>query len=434
MLGSKKGGAWTWTSYRQFKALVEPLRAGLAALGVTAGDRVAFIGDNSVEWAAAAYATYGLGAAFVPMYQAQRPSEWQFILADCGARAVFVANEQSYGALQEMRHKLPDLAHVIGIARPAGAADSWSTIVAAGAAKPVPAASPDPGSIAGFIYTSGTTGQPKGALLSHANILSNLVAVHEIFPLTSEERYLSFLPWAHSFGQTVELHMLVSFGASLAINDELPRLLENMAEVKPTVLVAVPRIFNRIYDSVNHDIAGRPKLLQRIIHGGLRGAIKRQRGERLGPIERLELAFDDKAVFHKIRERFGGHLKYVFSGSATLSQEVAEFIDALGIDVYEGYGLTETSPIVTSNSPGGRRFGSVGRPLPGVRVVIDTKVGKNEREGEIVVYGPNVMIGYHHRPEENQQALMSDGGLRTGDLGYLDEDGFLYITGRIKEQ
>ncbi len=434
MLGTRKAGGWTWISYRQFRDLVDALRAGLAGLGVKPGDRVAFIGDNSVEWAAAAYATYGLGASFVPMYQAQRPSEWQFILGDCGARVVFVANEPSYAALQEMRAALPELTHVIGVARPAGAADSWAAVLAAGAAKPAPAISPDPGSIAGFIYTSGTTGKPKGALLSHANILSNIVATHENFPLTPDERYLSFLPWAHSYGQTVELHMLVSYGSSLAINDELPRLLDNLAEVKPTVLVAVPRIFNRIYDAVNQEIAGRPAFLQHVIHGGLRGAIKRARGERLGPVERLELAFDDNVVFRKIRERFGGRLKYVFSGSATLSKDVAEFIDALGIQVYEGYGLTETSPIVTTNTPAARRFGSVGRVLPGVRVVIDTQVTGHAGEGEIVVYGPNVMIGYHHRPEENQQALMPDGGLRTGDLGYLDKDGFLFITGRIKEQ
>ena len=434
MLGTRKGGTWTWLTYRQFRDLVDGLRGGLAGLGIKAGDRVAFIGDNSVEWAAAAYAAYGLGASFVPMYQAERPNEWQFILADCSARAVFVANTATYDAVSGMRASLPDLGPIIGVARPPSAADSWATVVAAGAAKPVAAISPEPKSVAGFIYTSGTTGKPKGALLSHANILSNITAVHQLFELTPDERYLSFLPWAHSYGQTVELHMLVSFGASLAINDELPRLLENLAEVKPTVLVAVPRIFNRIYEAVNREISARPGFVQRLIHGGLRGAIKRTRGESLRTLERFELAFDDKVVFPKIRDRFGGRLKWVFSGSATLSKNVAEFIDALGIAVYEGYGLTETSPIVTSNSPRGRRFGSVGQVIPGVRVVIDTKVTGDPREGEIVVYGPNVMLGYHHRPEEDTHTLMADGGLRTGDLGYLDADGFLYISGRIKEQ
>ena len=434
VLGTKKQGAWQWLTYRQLGQLIDDVRGGLAGLGVQAGDRVAFIGDNSVEWAAAAYATYGMAASFVPMYQAQRPSEWQFILRDCSARVVFVATEAAYDALQGMRASLPDLAHVIGLKRPRGVPDSWSGLVAAGVARPVPARSPDPQSVAGFIYTSGTTGKPKGALLSHANISSNIEAVHQVIEISPDDRFLSFLPWAHSYGQTVELHMLLSWGASLAINDELPKLLDNMAEVKPTVLVAVPRIFNRIYDMVTREIAGQPALLQKLINGGVDAAIRRSRGEPIGTIDALKLAFDEKVVFQKILDKFGGRLRYAFSGSATLSRKVAEFIDALGIAVYEGYGLTETSPIVTSNNTSGRRFGTVGRALPGVRVVIDTSVTGDEREGEIIVYGPNVMIGYHNRPAENEAALMPDRGLRTGDLGYLDEDGYLIISGRIKEQ
>jgi long-chain acyl-CoA synthetase len=228
--------------------------------------------------------------------------------------------------------------------------------------------------------------------------------------------------------------MIVSFGASTALNDELPHLLENLAEVRPTVLVAVPRIFNRLYENVTRQIEERPAFLRRIIRTGLRGAIKRSRGVPLGPIERLELAFDDKVVFEKIRRKLGGRLRFVISGSATLNHEVAELIDAVGLPVYEGYGLTETSPIVTANAPGQRRMGSVGRPVPGVTVTIDTRVTGDDVEGEIVVHGPNVMRGYHDRPEETRRTIDPDGGLRTGDLGHLDGDGYLYITGRIKEQ
>jgi len=434
ILGTRHAGAWRWVTYRRLRYLIDDVRAGLAGLGVEPGDRVAFIGDNSVAWAAAAYATYGLAAAFVPMYQAQRPSEWRFILADCGARVVFVATEAAYDAVQGMRASLPRLGHVIGLARADGAPDSWAGLVASGTARPVEARSPDPQQIAGFIYTSGTTGEPKGALLSHRNITSNIEAVHQVIQLSPNDRYLSFLPWAHSYGQTVELHMLLSYGASLAINDELPRLLDNLAEVKPTVLVAVPRIFHRIYEVVTREIAGRPAVLQKLVQRGVQQAIKRGRGEPLGALERIELAFEDAMIFQKIRDRFGGRLRYAFTGSATISPQVAEFIDALGITVYEGYGLTETSPIVTTNSPAGRRFGSVGKVLPGVRVEIDTSVINDKKQGEIVVYGPNVMLGYHNRPAETAAALMPDGGLRTGDLGYFDDDGYLYITGRIKEQ
>jgi long-chain acyl-CoA synthetase len=434
LFGTKKDGAWRWTTYGQFGALVDRVRAGLAGLGVGRGDRVAIIADNRIEWAAAAYATYGLEAAFVPMYPAQKPGEWRFIIADCGASVVLAGNEAIYDVLLPMRSEVATVRHVIGLERPDADPDSWASLIAAGEKKPVPSSQPPPDSIAGFIYTSGTTGKPKGALLSHKNIASNVNGVHEIFPLTENDVSLSFLPWAHSFGQTCELHMIVSFGASTAVNDDLNRLLPNLAEVKPTVLMAVPRIFNRIYEAVNAQIAERPGFLQRIIRTGMRGAIKRAQGEKLGTLERLELAFDDKVVFGKIRQRFGGRLKYAVSGSASLGLEVAQFIDALGITVYEGYGLTETSPIVSANRPGARRLGSVGKVLPGVRVELDKEATGNAKEGEIIVYGPNVMKGYHARPAENEQAFTKDGGLRTGDIGYFDDDGYLFISGRIKEQ
>jgi long-chain acyl-CoA synthetase len=433
-LGTNGEAGWTWLTYGQFGNLVDAARGGLAGLGVGAGDRVAIIADNRVEWAAAAYATYGLEAAFVPMYQAQRAADWQFILDDCGARVVLAGTEAIHQAIEGMRRDLPRLEHVIGLSRAAATPGSWGELLNSGAAKPVPARNPAPQSVAGFIYTSGTTGKPKGALLSHQNICSNLGAVHEVFPLSADDRSLSFLPWAHSMGQTVELHMILSFGASSAINDSLDNLIPNLAKVRPTVLVAVPRIFNRLYSAVSEQIAERPTFLRNLIRRGLASAVRASRGEPLPLLQRLLLAFDDRAVFRKIRARFGGQLKYVISGSATLARDVAEFIDAVGLPVYEGYGLTETSPIVTANVPGSRRVGTVGKVLPGVRVFIDTSVTGSDREGEIVVYGPNVMIGYHRRPEENAKTLMPDGGLRTGDLGWIDPDGFLSITGRIKEQ
>jgi long-chain acyl-CoA synthetase len=433
LFGTKRNGVWEWTSYRELHGLVDRFRGGLASLGVSKGDPIAIVSDNRLEWAVAAYATYGLEAAFVPMYPAQRPSEWQFILGDCEAKVVIAGSETIYEALIAMRPALPALRHVVGLERPASDPTSWAALLEAGAGMPVPARSPAPASIAGVIYTSGTTGKPKGVLLSHQNLTSNLSALHENFHFEPDDRSLSFLPWAHSYGQT-EVNALLSMGASLAINDTLANLIPNLAEVKPTILVAVPRIFNRIYEGVNRDITSRPGFLQRIIRAGVRGAIKRKKGEKLSPMERVDLAFDERLVFAKIREKVGGRLKYAISASATLGRDVAEFIDAIGLTVYEGYGLTETSPIVSANLPGHRRFGSVGHVLPGVRVVIDTSVSADPTEGEIVVYGPNVMVGYHKRPEENAKALMPDGGLRTGDLGHLDEDGFLYITGRIKEQ
>jgi long-chain acyl-CoA synthetase len=434
LFGLKKGGAWEWLTYGRFHDMVDAFRGGLASLGVTAGDHVAIISDNRVEWAVACYATYGLGAAFVPMYEAQLEKEWQFILDDCGAKAAIGSTNEITGKLRQMRRELPALAHVVGLDLPASDDHSYEALLEVGKRHPVGPASPAPKDTAGLIYTSGTTGQPKGVILSHGNITSNINAIHEIFTFDPDDRSLAFLPWAHSFGQVCELHTLLSMGCSLAINDDVKNLVANLAEVQPTVLYAVPRIFNRIYGVVNQQIESRPAFVQSIFKRGVACHTREAAGESLGLVDRLALALADRLIFSTVRQRFGGRLKYAISGSAALGREVADFIDALGILVYEGYGLTETSPIATANYPGHRKIGSVGKPIPGVTIEIDRSVTGDRQQGEIVVRGPNVMQGYHNRPEENAAVLMRDGGFRTGDLGHLDEDGYLYITGRIKEQ
>jgi long-chain acyl-CoA synthetase len=427
-------GDYVWTSYRQFQTLVDGLRGGLASLGVREGDRVAIVANNRVEWAVAAYATYGLGATFVPMYEAQRPDEWQFILADCGAKVVFGSKEPIVEALEAMRSKLPALTHVVGIERPFDGIASYLGLLEQGRRVPVPSISPDPTSIAGFVYTSGTTGKPKGVMLTHDNFTSNVHAGTSVFPVLPEDRTLSFLPWAHVYGQAIELHLIVSVGASTAFVQDLTKLVDELADVRPTMLVAVPRVFNRIYASVMAQIAEKPRFVRSLVGAGLRAATRKHRGEPVRPLDALALKLVDPLVFAKVRAKFGGQMKYAITASAAVCLEVAELIDAVGIEVYEGYGLTETSPIVSANYPGTRKMGSVGKPVPGVIVSIDRSVSPDPSSGEIVVHGPNVMRGYYNRPEENEKALLPDGGFRTGDLGYLDADGFLYITGRIKEQ
>ncbi|HEY8090451.1 MAG TPA: AMP-binding protein, partial [Polyangiaceae bacterium] len=302
---------------------------------------------------------------------------------------------------------------------------------------------PAPEDTAALIYTSGTTGNPKGVILTHSNLASNVSAVHELIPVDSADRSLSFLPWAHSFGQTGELHLFFSIGASMAICEAVDKILDNLAEVKPTVLLSVPRIFNRIYTAVQGQIASKPKPVQELVKAALKVTAKERTGERLKLHELALLELVDKLVFEKVRARFGGRLKYAVSGGAALSRDVAEFIDSLGITVYEGYGLTETSPIATVNMPGARKIGSVGRAVPGVTVEIDAATGERKPaeggkpsrfEGEIVIHGHNVMKGYLKRPEENAAVFTKDGGFRTGDMGFIDPQGFLFITGRIKEQ
>ncbi|HEX9105161.1 MAG TPA: AMP-binding protein, partial [Polyangia bacterium] len=303
-----------------------------------------------------------------------------------------------------------------------------------GAAQPVPVGAPSADDVAEIIYTSGTTGRPKGVLLTHGNFLADVAAMREVFPIGPEERTLAFLPWAHVLGQIGELHHALTVGASLALNSDLNRLLSDLQEVQPTLLVAVPSIFNRIHMSVAGEVAKKSTLVQRMFKDGIAAAVHRSHGEHVGALERLELAVDERLIFGKIRERLGGRLKWVFCGGAALGREVAEFIDALGITVHEGYGLTETSCTATLQPKGGRKIGTAGRPLPGVAVDIDTALTGDAKVGEIVIRGPIVMKGYHNRPDENAAAFTADGGFRTGDLGYFDEDGYLVITGRIKEQ
>ena len=434
VFGSKTNGAWHWITYAEFKLEVDALRAGLATLGIGRGDRVALIAGNRVEWAAAAYATFGLGATFVPMYEAQPEEDWAFILKDCEAKLVIGSSAEVLAKISSIRDRLPNLSQVIGLDLPESDGRSYKRLLASGKAQPHAVQHPGPDQDACFIYTSGTTGDPKGVVLSHWNIASNVIAAGEIFPLRPTDRSLAFLPWAHSFGQTCELHMLFSVGCSLALNDEVPNLLPNLAEVKPTILIAVPRIFNRIYDGVNKQMSERPKLIQKLFSAGISAATKKKRGQSLTLGEGLSLAAADKLIFSKVRGRFGGRLRFSVSGSAALAQEVAEFVDALGIAVYEGYGMTEASPVVSANCPDATRIGTVGKALPRVRIEIDRAATADEKNGEIIVYGDNVMRGYHHREEEQRQVLMPDGGLRTGDMGFLDEEGFLHITGRIKEQ
>jgi long-chain acyl-CoA synthetase len=440
LFGTKTSGTWRWSTYSQFGRDVDQLRGGFASIGVGKGDRVAIISNNRVEWAVSAYATYSLGGAFVPMYEAQLEKDWEFIVGDCEAKVLIVATRAILDKTKAFLGKLPKLQHIVLLEDDESAnGERVSTYKKLkGLGKEAAVVRPQASDIAGFIYTSGTTGVPKGVILSHSNISSNVTAVQDIFPMNENDRSLSFLPWAHSFGQTCELHVLFSRGASMGICEAVDKIIDNLAEVQPTLLFSVPRIFNKLYTAVQKQIASKPPIVQKLVKRALKITAKKRDGQPLGVLDNVILALTDKLVFSKVRARFGGKLRYAFSGGAAISREVAEFIDGLGVTVYEGYGLTETSPIATANCPDHRKIGSVGQAIPGVKIVIDSSAGGGEKngykEGEILVYGPNVMVGYHNRAEENAAVFTKDGGFRTGDMGYLDKDGFLYITGRIKEQ
>lgn len=422
-------GEWRWTTYLEFGRAVDKLRASFHELGVGKGDKVAIIANNRVEWAVACYASYGLGAAFVPMYEAQASKEWEYILADASVKLTVCANETI--ANKVCGFELPELRHVVCLdaaasPRQAGsvAVHRYADLLRTGATSA--AIDPDPEDIASLIYTSGTTGQPKGVMLTHKNLASNVNSCMEFLPMTQDDRSLSFLPWAHVFGQTAELHMFLATGASMALAESVEKIIPNLAEVRPTILISVPRIFNRIYTAVQAQIKSKPALVQNMVKRAFESKRTLRADGSLGLGDKINLALTDKLVFSKVRARFGGRLRYAVSGGAALAPEVAEFVDGLGISVYEGYGLTETAPVLSVNRPGYHRIGTVGQPIPGVRIVIDP-------DGEIIAYGDNIMKGYYKKPDETAQVMTDDGGFRTGDMGKL-EDGYLAITGRIKEQ
>jgi long-chain acyl-CoA synthetase len=449
LFGTKRNGTWHWLTYNEFGKKVDCFRGALANLGVKRGDLIAVISNNRVEWAIGEYAGFGLGAAYVPMYEAQIDKDWEFILRDCEAKILIVANSAILEKTKGFLDTVPSLKHIIVMDGNPTAQNGkkekihgFQALLDAG--KEAPIQPPSKEDMACLIYTSGTTGNPKGVVLTHYNIAANVSAARYTFPFERQDRSLSFLPWAHSFGQTVELHALFSSGSSMAIAESVEKIIDNLAEVQPTVLMSVPRIFNKIYAGVQKQIASKPKPIQELVKFAMKAANKERQGIRLGIREHTALQLADRLVFTKVRQKFGGRLKFAASGGAAISKEVAEFIDGLGITVFEGYGLTETSPIATMNCPGERRIGSVGRAIPGVSIDIDpsgmadkkpvTDLLRDRVEGEVIVYGHNVMKGYHKRPEENAAVFTKDGGFRTGDMGYLDPNGYLYITGRIKEQ
>ena len=429
--GVRKESGWQWTTYKEFGENVDKLRAGIAGLGIAKGDKVACISNNRLEWAVGQFASFGAGTTWVPMYEQQLDKEWEYILKDCGATAVFVANKSIGDRVQKLLPNIPTLKHVLTFD---GTGDkSYAGLIEAGAKKPVASIKPGDEDVACFVYTSGTTGNPKGVKLAHSNLAINVSSAMACFPLNPDDRSLAFLPWAHVAGGSSELHTIIAVGGSAAICEKVENLMPSLPEVQPTFLFAVPRVWNRVYDGVHKQMDAKPAAIRWIFRNGVAAEKKKRRGESAGFSGGIASFLARKIVFPKVVAKLGGRVKYAISGAAALSPDVAEFIDILGIKVYEGYGLTETSSGVTANTPGNQRIGSVGKPMPGSRVVLDKSKGSDGEQGEIIVYGHAVMKGYHNQPDATKATMTEDGGLITGDLGKFDKDGFLFITGRVKE-
>ncbi|HQG30571.1 MAG TPA: long-chain fatty acid--CoA ligase [Deltaproteobacteria bacterium] len=437
-LGTKNAqGQYEWITYRTFGWRVDNLRAGLVQLGVKRGDAVGIIANNRTEWAICAFAAYGLGARWVPMYEAELTQIWKYIVTDSGIKVLFVSKPAIFEKVKDFPKEIATLERIVLVEGSGEGSMAW--VEDLGSKKPVPSIKPDPQDIAALIYTSGTTGDPKGVLLTHGNFSSNALAGLKFFSEVSHgDISLSILPWAHSYGQTAELYGFIRKGASIAFMESVQTLASDMKNVRPTYLIAVPRVFNKIYDGIWAKMNQEKGIKKALFLMAVNSAKKRRELEKEGkscPVTNLKYAIGDKLVFSKIREGFGGRLKGVMTASAAMNPDIAHFFFDVGIPIYDCYGMTETSPAITMNSPSAYKLGSVGRPIDKVRVVIDKSVVEDGAEdGEIIAYGPNVMKGYHNKPQATAEVMTPDGGIRTGDRGKIDKDGFLFITGRIKEQ
>ena len=416
---------------------IDNLRGGLSQAGVQKDNAVGIIANNRTEWAVCAFATYGLGARYIPMYENELEKIWKYIINDSGIKVLLVTTKEIYEKVISFKDETPALEKVYII--DAMGENTMAELESVGKANPVKSIKPDLSHIASLIYTSGTTGSPKGVLLSHGNFTSNVLAGGKLYPqLRKEDRGLSILPWAHSFGQTGELYFFLHVGGSIGFIENVTTIAEDMEKVKPTFLIAVPKIFNKIYAGLWAKMNETGGLAKMLFTMGIESAKKRREMAAEGKscfITNLKFKLADTVVFSKIRQRLGGKLTGTLSGSATMNVEISHFFSDIGVPVYDCYGLTETSPAITMNCPTGHRPGSVGRVIDQVRVVIDKLTTDDGTEdGEIIAYGPNIMQGYHNNPEATKEVMTEDGGFRTGDRGRLDEDGYLYITGRIKEQ
>ncbi|TFH42675.1 MAG: long-chain fatty acid--CoA ligase [Chrysiogenales bacterium] len=436
-LGQKnEKGAYEWINYGDFGTRVDNCRAGLAQLGIQPDDAVGIISNNSIDWAAAFFATGGLAARFVPMYEVELIQVWKYIIIDADIKVLFVAKKSIYEKIKGFIDDAPRIEKIIVME--GDGPDSMKELEKKGAEKPVKSIYPDPSVIGVLIYTSGTTGDPKGVLLSQGNLSSNSHARIKMFPRFNEdERTLNILPWAHAYGLG-EMLTFCQIGASSGLAESPATIVDDIASVKPTFLIAVPRVFNRVYDGLwtrMNEEGGLPKKL--FVMGVESGKKKRELAAqgKSNFKTNLKFAIADTIVFSKVRAKLGGRLKGSMTGSAAMNVEISHFFWDIGVPLYDVYGLTETTPAATMNGLDAWRIGSVGKAIDKCRIVIDQSVVEpGAKDGEIIIYGPNVMQGYYKKPEATAAVMTPDGGFRTGDRGRLDEDGFLYITGRIKEQ
>jgi long-chain acyl-CoA synthetase len=434
---TRRNHVWEPISSAEFLRRVSGLSMALVELGVKPGDRVALFATNRPEWHSADFAITGAGGVTVPVYFNESPDRMTYILNHSGARVIVVAGGAQLEKLLNRRAQIPELEHIIvadgGENIPAECL-RYETLIASAsgaevAAYRMRASQVLPGQLASIIYTSGTTGEPKGVMLTHTNICSNATDSCVIYDMQAGvDISVSFLPLAHIYGRTFD-YVMIFGGITLAYVEDVNFLSQALLEVHPTIMAAVPRVFEKIYARImeqgSKNTGVKRKLFDWAMEVAKRSAPWRSGVKAAGPILKLQWSLANKLVYSKIRVGTGGQLRIVFSGGAPLSKDLAEFFWAIGIEIYQGYGLTETSPVLTSNYPK-NRIGSSGMPIPNVSIRI-------AEDGEILAKGPCVMQGYYKSPDSTREVMTEDGWFRTGDIGYLDADNYLFITDRKKD-
>ena len=439
MLRARRDGNWTDISTAEVADCVHATSIGLLELGLEPGDRVAILSENRPEWAYADFAILTARCTDVPIYSTLPTPQIEYLLRDSEAVAVMVSNRTQLDKILQIRDSVPKLQHVItfddGVEGPGILPIRRLMNTGRTQASQFPrwrdeALSVKPDDLATIIYTSGTTGDPKGVMLTHGNIGSNVRACAHVLDVRDGDESLSFLPLSHIFERTAGHYVMLHIGVTINYARNVDTLAADLLDRAPTVLTAVPRMYEKIYEKVmDRAREGSPRK-QRIFRWaratGEEWTNRKLAGQAIPFALKLKHRLADRLVFERVRAGTGGRLRCSISGGAPLNPEIARFFHAAGMPVLEGYGLTETSPVITVNTFEAMRIGSVGRPIPGVEVRI-------AEDGEILTRGPHVMKGYYKKPEATAEVLTPDGWFHTGDIGRLDQDGFLYITDRKKD-
>ena len=426
-------GIWKDYSWGDVEKLVARWQAGFEADGLQPGDRIAIMLRNSVNWVVFDQAAMGLDLVTVPLYTSDRPDNIAYILQDSGAKLLLFESADQWGTFAEVQDQLAGVKRVLCINPLSGpAADPRLKSLAdwlprtAGAVKHV---NRDGSRLASIIYTSGTTGKPKGVMLSHRNMLENAAAALQCFEVTTEDLFLSFLPLSHTLERTAGYYLTMMAGACVAYARSIPQLGEDLVAIRPTIMISVPRIYERVYGSIKTRLAEGPALRRKLFEYAVEvgwARFEHQQGRGAWRPAFLLWPILDRLVAGKVMARLGGRLRAAVSGGAALAPDIAKLFVGLGLPILQGYGLTETSPVVSTNRLDDNIPASIGKPVPGVQV----KLGDRDA---LLVKGPNVMLGYWNLPDATRAMFTADGWLNTGDTARFDEAGHLYITGRLKE-